>query len=80
MEVRLADCTDWKEADLKQRYATIEALRRFAGGPTGSPGGRGATLEDDEAYKLFESYCANDFASAFKLYRLYTRAASFRNR
>jgi hypothetical protein len=75
--VRLVDCRDWKRADVRERYGTVAELRRFASGPSGSPAGRGRALEDDKAYQLFESYCANDFASHFKLYKLYTRAAAF---
>ena len=72
---READCTDWNDADVEERQATIDALREFEGGPT--TGGTGATLPDDRAYELFENYCANEFARAFKLYKLYARAAAF---
>jgi hypothetical protein len=72
------DCTDWKRASLMQRYGTIKEIRDFAGGPVGSePGGHGATLPDDKAYKLFERSCAHYYARGFKLYKLYTRAAAF---
>jgi hypothetical protein len=74
---QLVKCADWKEASLRERYGTIEALRDFAGGPTGSPGGHGATIEDDEAYDLFERWCGESYAAGFKLYKLYTRAAAF---
>jgi hypothetical protein len=75
--LRLADCDDWRRASIRERYGTVRQLRKFAGGPVGSRGGRGATLEDDKAYELFENYCKEDLASSFKLYKLYTRAASF---
>jgi hypothetical protein len=75
--VRLADCTHWRDADPRERRALVRAVRDFAGGPSGSPGGRGATLPDSKAYTLFDSYCENRFARGFKLYKLYTRAASF---
>jgi hypothetical protein len=74
---QLVRCADWNEADVRERYGTVEALRAFAGGPTGSPGGQGATLEDDEAYELFERWCGESYASGFRLYKLYTRAAAF---
>ena len=74
---QLVQCADWKEADVRERYGTLEALRSFAGGRTGSPGGQGATLEDDEAYELFERWCAQSYAQGFRLYKLYTRAAAF---
>jgi hypothetical protein len=76
-EVRLVDCADWRAADAGRREAMVSALREFAGGVSGSPGGRGATLDDADAHRLFDSYCARDFAAQFKLYKLYTRAASF---
>ena len=41
------------------------------------PGGHGAVLNDDKAYRLFQNYCAQPFAARFKLYRLYNRAAAF---
>jgi hypothetical protein len=75
--LRLADCTDWRKADVSQRLGTVRELRDFAGGPTGSPGSHGNVLEDKRAYELFQNYCAHYFARGFKLYKLYTRAASF---
>ena len=75
--LRLADCSDWKRADVSQRLGTVKQLRDFAGGPTGSPGGHGNTLEDEKAYDLLQGYCGNYFARGFKLYKLYTRAAAF---
>jgi hypothetical protein len=80
-EVRLtareADCTDWHEASVEQRQVMIDSLTDFEGGPT--TGGRGATLPDDEAYDLFERACAEDFARAIKLYKVYARAAAFQS-
>ncbi|MGH2980557.1 MAG: hypothetical protein ACRDKV_00750 [Solirubrobacterales bacterium] len=57
----------------------MEQLRDFAGGPTGSPAGHGAVLEDERAYDVLENWCENDFARGFKLYKLYTRAAAFQS-
>jgi hypothetical protein len=74
---RLASCTDWRRGTVEQRYGTVRAIRRFAGGPVPSPAGHGPVLKDSQAYKLFQGWCAQRYASAFKLYRLYTRAASF---
>jgi hypothetical protein len=75
--VRLADCESWRDAGVRERYDTIAALRGFAGDRTGSPGGHGATLGDERAYDLLERGCEPPYARAFKLYKLYTRAAAF---
>jgi hypothetical protein len=81
-EVRLADCDDWNQSGVRERFGTVRDLREFAGSqvPSGSPGGHGATLGDREAYDYFERYCKQRFARSFKLYKLYTRAAAFRRR
>ena len=80
VELRLADCTDWKRLGPAERQQLIDQLRNFAGGPVGTSTLHGATLPDGQAYDLFENYCKKDFARRFKLYRLYTRAAAFRPR
>lgn len=78
MPLRAADCSDWRRASLRERLGTVQELRRFAGGPVGSPAGRGAVLDDDKAYDLLEHQCAPDHAHGFRLYKLYTRGAAFR--
>jgi len=77
--VRQANCTDWKEGSEDQRHTMVLYLRKFGGGPVGSSAGiqRGPVLDDERAYKVLESYCKNDFARGFKLYKLYGRAAAF---
>ncbi len=75
--VRLADCADWRDATVRERLGTVAQLRDFAGGATGSPAGHGAVLDDQRAYDLLDHQCATDYTSAFKLYKLYTRAAAF---
>ncbi len=72
----VANCKDWKAASPQERYGTIEDLREFAGGPV-EEGGHGATLPDDDAYKVLERWCRNYYARGFKLYKLYSRAAAF---
>ena len=78
--VRLTDCSDWNAARPQQRSAIIEAVRTVSGGPTGSPGGNGAVLENDKAYDLFDAQCRPEFSKRFRLYKLYTRAAAFQGR
>jgi hypothetical protein len=77
--IRTADCTDWRRGTTIQRRSTVIRLRKFAGGPVGSSAGiqNGPVLDDDRAYDLLQSYCANHFARGFKLYKLYERAAAF---
>lgn len=69
VDVRLADCTDWSRGDRGARLGTIHEIA------TALPGA--AQLTDDQAYSLFENSCAERYATAFKLYKLYTRAAAF---
>lgn len=72
---RETDCTDWKAVSVEEQQVIVESIAEFEGGaPTGTPG---RTLPDDEAYDLFERFCEKDYASAFKLYKIYVRAAAF---
>lgn len=75
--INLADCEDWQQADADERLGTIEQIRNFTGGEVAGTESGGVVLEDDRAYELFESYCQNEFARGFKLYKLYGRAAAF---
>jgi hypothetical protein len=79
VDVRLADCQDWLRGDETARRGTIQEITGFAGGQVGSTPGNpnGAVLTENQAYALFERWCGQDFAGAFKLYKLYTRAAAF---
>jgi hypothetical protein len=77
--IRTADCTDWEKGTTDQRRSTVIQLRKFAGSPVGSSAGiqNGPVLDDERAFQLLQSYCANRFARGFKLYKLYERAAAF---
>ena len=75
--VRLVDCAAWRRGDPIARRGTIHQIATFAGGAVGAPGGHGATLNAGVAYRYFDAYCQNSFATYFKLYKLYTRAAAF---
>lgn len=77
VDYRLANCRDWKRGSEAQRRGTVEEIAGFAGGPVGNDNGQGNTLAPDQAYTLFENWCAQPVARAFKLYKLYTRAAAF---
>jgi hypothetical protein len=81
--ITVADCTDWEAGSVEERLGTVRQLRDFAGGPVvggvgdGAQSGRGAVLDDEKAYDLLETYCANEYARGFRLYKLYERAAAF---
>jgi hypothetical protein len=72
---RETDCTDWNAATVEERQIIVGSIAEFeGGGPTGTPG---RTLPNGQAYEVFERFCENDYASAFKLYKIYVRAAAF---
>lgn len=72
-------CAQWKAGTVTQRYGALARLRKFAESPVGSSSllKSGHILYDKQAYKLFGSVCDHRFARAFKLYKLYERAAAF---
>ncbi|MHB8233030.1 MAG: hypothetical protein ACYDHT_00090 [Solirubrobacteraceae bacterium] len=72
-------CAQWQKGTVQQRHGAIARLRKFATSPIGSSKDRryGPTLSNSRAYRLFDNLCAKHFARAFKLYKLYERAASF---
>jgi hypothetical protein len=73
---RLVDCRNWRAGGDGERYGTIRELTAFAGSPSGGAY-RGATLPAKKAYQVLEGWCRQSFATYFKLYKLYTRAAAF---
>jgi hypothetical protein len=80
--IRLASCSDWKQANVGQRLGTIKELQDFAGGTIvggaeNVPSGRGAVLDQQQAYDLLDGYCKNFYARGFRLYKLYEHAAAF---
>jgi hypothetical protein len=75
--INLADCTDWNEGTVDERFGSIEQIREFTGGPVGETGATGAVLSDERAYDLFEATCSNEYARGFKLYKVYGRGAAF---
>jgi hypothetical protein len=72
-------CADWQRADAPTRLDVIDRLRAIIGGQVTGEGvaGRGSVLEDERAYRLFDTYCEQPFASDFVLYKLYGQAAGF---
>jgi hypothetical protein len=72
-------CAQWEKGTVQQRHGALARLRKFATSPIGSSNVRkyGPTLSESRAYHLFDSLCEKHFARAFKLYKLYERAAAF---
>jgi hypothetical protein len=81
LDLNTLACEDWRRSSPSTRRAIIEKIRGFAGGTiTGEgvgKGARGAVLDDDHAYRLFEGRCREELARGFLLYKLYTHAAAF---
>jgi hypothetical protein len=77
--VRTATCNSWNAATPSEQDRLVAGMRAFFGGRVDSPGQRGQVLADGKARRLFDSYCAQPFAGAFDLYRLYGNAAAFTN-
>jgi hypothetical protein len=73
--LRLANCDDWNGSGVEERLFTVEQLRQLNEGTSDVV--RGAVLDDDEAYDILEGQCQQEFAGAFRLYKLYGRAAAF---
>ena len=73
--VRQADCDDWNRASVEDQQVIVESIAEFEGG--GSTGTVGRTMPTEQAYEVFGRFCDEDYASAFKLYKIYVRAAAF---
>jgi hypothetical protein len=73
--LRLADCDDWNSSGPDERLVTIGQLTDLNAGQ--SEVYRGAVLDEEQAYDILEAQCEPEFAGAFKLYKLYGRAAAF---
>jgi hypothetical protein len=72
---READCDDWNRASVEDRQVIVESIAEYEGG--GPSGTVGRTMSAEQAYEVFERFCERDYASAFKLYKIYVRAAAF---
>lgn len=77
--VRTANCTDWKAASSEEQRQLVSGMREFFSGQVDTPGLHGTALPDARAIRLFNSQCAQSYAGAFSLYRLYGNAAAFTN-
>jgi hypothetical protein len=67
----------WVTLNAGYRLRLVEGMRVFFGGQTDAPGQVGGVLSDERAAALFDGYCAQPYAGAFKLYKIYGSAAAF---
>lgn len=72
----LAQCRDWRRGTPEERRATIEDIRGQLTPQTARNEDSG--LPDAEAHALFDRVCAQEYASAFRLYRIYVQRAGFK--
>lgn len=77
--LQLFNCSDWKESDEEVRAYVVNRLEEVVGGQITGRGanGRGSTLTDDQARRLFDGSCGSPKARGFLLYKLYGHAAGF---
>ena len=71
----LAQCKDWVGGPRDRKLATIEDIRAQVN--RRDTGIEAPPLSDEEALGLFDRACSNGYASSFRLYALYARAAAF---
>lgn len=72
---QLAECSDWTAGDRAQREATVAVIKAAINLEDGT--GETPELSDEEAYRVIDTTCAQDFAAGFRLYKVYARATSF---
>jgi hypothetical protein len=74
------NCGQWHAARADIRQTVLDELHHFYGGPVSGhrrTKAYGTVLTDEQATRLFNSYCAQSFAGNFTLYELYARSAAF---
>jgi hypothetical protein len=71
----LANCADWQGGSRERKLATIADIRNQVN--RDDSGIESPPLSDDEALKLFDRECAQPYASTFRLYVIYARAAGW---
>ena len=75
--LQTADCDQWHEMRQSSRRDLVEQMTLFFGGRVNGQYGRGQTLTPARAFEVLTQGCAPKFAGAYKLYKLYGRAAAF---
>jgi hypothetical protein len=77
--LQLFNCSDWQESDEEVRAFVVDRLEEVVGGQITGQGasGRGSTITDEQAHRLFDGTCGSPKARGFLLYKLYGHAAGF---
>jgi len=78
--IQSANCDAWRLLPSAGRSTLLAGLHDFFGAPvdaTAAPSAGGPVLTTEAANRLFDTYCGQPFAGAFKLYKIYGRAAAF---
>jgi hypothetical protein len=73
--VQYADCTDWRNATVPEREATITALKGQLTPQTAET--PQSALDDDQAYEILDNFCDEKFSDKLRLYKLYVKAQGF---
>jgi hypothetical protein len=81
-QIQALRCRDWQRLGPADRARALAGLRSILGGEVIGRGasGRGSTLRDAQAQRLFDGYCRLRFAGEFSLYKLYGQGAGFAGR
>ena len=74
--VATEDCNDWNASGLRRRLQLIEEMGDHFGHK--SHIWEGAKLPDGEARRIIAAACSDVRASDIKLYKIYSRALTFR--
>ena len=72
---QLAQCRDWRGGSRAERLATIDDIQEQVNLKDSAV--KTPKLPDATAYRVLDNTCRQSFASGFRLYKLYARAATF---
>ncbi len=71
----LAQCKDWRAGTREERLATIDDIQEQVNLQDSAV--KTPKLPDATAYRVLDTTCRRTFATGFRLYKLYARAATF---
>lgn len=70
------DCNDWNASSIDRRLRLVKEMGDHFGHP--SPIWKGAKMPDSEARRVIQQACEAQQASDIRLYKIYSRALTFR--